>query len=32
MLRGAFWHSILLTALLGVVALAQAYWLRGMVP
>src|SRR6266702_4415020 len=24
MLRGAFWHSILLTALLGVVALAQA--------
>ena len=31
-LRGTFWHSILLTAMLGLVALAQAYWLTGMVP
>jgi L-lactate transport len=31
-LRATFWHSVLLAAMLGVVALAQAYWLRGMVP
>jgi lactate permease len=31
-LRATFWHSILLTALLGLVALAQAYWLTGIVP
>jgi lactate permease len=31
-LRATFWHSILLTALLGLVAFAQAYWLPGMVP
>ncbi len=32
MLRATFWHSILLTALIGLVALAQAYWLTGIVP
>jgi lactate permease len=31
-LRRTFWHSVLLAGLLGVLALAQAYWLRGMVP
>ena len=32
MLRATFWHSILLAALLALVALAQAYWLTGIVP
>jgi L-lactate permease len=32
MLRATFWHSILLTAFIGLVALAQAYWLTGIVP
>ncbi len=31
-LRATFWHSVLLAAMLGVVALAQAYWLPRMVP
>jgi len=31
-LRATFWHSVLLAAVLGAVALAQAYWLPGMVP
>jgi L-lactate transport len=31
-LRATFWRSVLLTALLGLVALAQAYWLPWMVP
>jgi lactate permease len=31
-LRATFWHSILLAALLGLVAFAQAYWVPGMVP
>jgi len=31
-LRGAFWHSILLAAMLSLVALAQAYWVPWMVP
>jgi lactate permease len=31
-LHRTFWHSVLLAALLGAIALAQAYWLRGMVP
>jgi lactate permease len=31
-LRATFWHSVLLTALLGLVALAQAYVLPRMVP
>ncbi|HVN78537.1 MAG TPA: L-lactate permease [Terriglobia bacterium] len=31
-LRGTFWHSVLLAFMLGLVALAQAYWLPGMVP
>jgi len=31
-LRATFWHSILLAALLGLVALAQAYWVPRMVP
>ncbi len=30
-LRGTFWHSILFAAILGMVALAQAYWLQWMV-
>lgn len=31
-LRATFWHSILLAALLGLVALLQAYWAPWMVP
>jgi lactate permease len=31
-LRATFWHSVLLAALLGFVALAQAYWLPRMIP
>jgi len=31
-LRATFWHSILLAAMLGLVALAQAYWIPWMVP
>ena len=31
-LRRTFWHSVLLAGLLGVLALAQAYWLPGMIP
>jgi len=31
-LRVTFWHSILLAAMLSLVAFAQAYWLPGMVP
>jgi lactate permease len=31
-LRGTFWHSILLAAMLSLVAYAQAYWLQWMVP
>jgi lactate permease len=31
-LRATFWHSVLLAGLLGLVALAQAYWLPWMVP
>jgi L-lactate transport len=31
-LRATFWHSIFLAAMLGLVALAQAYWVPGMVP
>ena len=31
-LRATFWHSILLAAMLGLVALAQAYWVPWMVP
>jgi lactate permease len=31
-LRATFWHSILLTAMLGLVAFAQAYWVPWMVP
>jgi lactate permease len=31
-LRATFWHSILLAAMLGLVAFAQAYWVPGMVP
>jgi L-lactate transport len=30
-LRGTFWHSVLLAAMLGFLALAQAYWLP-MIP
>ena len=31
-LRATFWHSILLAALLGLLAFAQAYWVPWMVP
>jgi lactate permease len=31
-LRRTFWHSVLLAGVLGILALAQAYWLKGMVP
>lgn len=31
-LRATFWHSILMAAILGLVALAQAYWVPWMVP
>jgi lactate permease len=31
-LRYVFWHSLALACLVGVVVLAQAYWLRWMVP
>jgi lactate permease len=31
-LRFVFWHSIALAALVGLLTLAQAYWLTGMVP
>lgn len=31
-LRVTFWHSILLAAILGLLALAQAYWVAWMVP
>ena len=31
-LRATFGHSILLAALIGVLALSQAYWLTGMIP
>jgi L-lactate transport len=31
-LRATFWHSILLAAMLGLLAFAQAYWVPWMVP
>jgi L-lactate transport len=31
-LRTTFWHSILFALALSLLALAQAYWLKGMVP
>ncbi len=31
-LRSTFWHSVVLAALLGLLALAQAYWVPWMVP
>ncbi|MGH9358238.1 MAG: L-lactate permease [Terriglobia bacterium] len=31
-LRTTIWHSILLAAIVGLMALAQAYWLKWMVP
>jgi lactate permease len=31
-LRSTFWHSILLAGLVGLLALAQAYWLTWMIP
>jgi L-lactate transport len=31
-LRSAFWHSILLAALISLIAFTQAYWLTWMVP
>jgi lactate permease len=31
-LRSAFWHSILLAAVVSLIALTQAYWLTWMVP
>jgi L-lactate transport len=31
-LRATFWHSILLAAFLGLIALAQAYWIPSIIP
>jgi L-lactate transport len=31
-LRGTFWHSVLLAAMISVLAYAQAYWMPWMVP
>lgn len=31
-LHGAFWHSVVLAGLIGLLALAQAHWLKWMVP
>ena len=31
-LCSTFWHSVLLAALIGFIAYAQAYWLQGMIP
>jgi lactate permease len=31
-LRFVFWHSIALAALMGLLTLAQAYWLKWMIP
>jgi lactate permease len=31
-LRYVFWHSLVLACLVGVVVLAQAYWLTWMIP
>jgi lactate permease len=31
-LRGTFWHSVLLAAMLSVIAYAQAFWVPWMVP
>jgi len=31
-LRYVFWHSLALACLVGVVVLAQAYWLTWMIP
>jgi lactate permease len=31
-LRSTFWHSVLLVAMLGFLAFAQAYWLPRMIP
>jgi lactate permease len=31
-LRYVFWHSLVLASLVGVVVLAQAYWLTWMIP
>ncbi len=31
-LRSTFWHSVVIAALLGLLALAQAYWVPWMVP
>jgi lactate permease len=30
--RSTFWHSIVLALFLSLLALAQAYWLRWMIP
>jgi lactate permease len=31
-LRSVFWHSLALALLVGLLLMAQAYWLKGMVP
>jgi lactate permease len=31
-LRFVFWHSLILAVLMGLLVLAQAYWLPGMIP
>jgi len=32
LLRAVFWHSVVLAALMGLIVLAQAYWLSWMIP
>jgi len=31
-LRFVFWHSLVLAALMGLLVMAQAYWLQWMIP
>jgi len=31
-LRFVFWHSLILAVLMGLLVMAQAYWLRAMIP
>ena len=32
LLRSVFWHSLALAALMGLIILAQAYWVPWMIP
>jgi lactate permease len=31
-LRFVFWHSVALACIMGLIVLAQAYWLEWMIP